>query len=148
MLYAVAGVKLQNRLETRSDLLEELQNNSFAIRYVRASHNQITSLAVDLRGKLLAMSDSGWRGALRGHVALEGRGRPVALSGSIAQEAMAFSPDGRTLAVLTEGGSPDDAVQQDPRTSTRSTSRPTGPASSARGPACSARCLSVGFAGL
>ena len=28
MLYAVLGVKLQNRLETRGDLLEELQNNS------------------------------------------------------------------------------------------------------------------------
>ena len=141
MLYAVAGVKLQNRLETRGDLLEELQNNSFAIRYIRASHNQITSLAVDPSGKLLATGDSA--GVVRFEDMSRWRptGTPVALSGSIPQEAMAFSPDGRTLAVLTEGGSPRQCgSKRDPRTSTRSTSRPTGSASLARGAACSPRC--------
>jgi Novel STAND NTPase 1 len=114
MLYAVAGVKLQNRLETRSDLLEELQNNSFAIRYIRASDNQITSLAVDPSGNLLAMSDSA--GVVRFEDMSRWRptGRPVALSGTIPGEAMAFSPDGRTLAVLTEGGTPDNAIQAGP----------------------------------
>jgi WD40 repeat protein len=101
-------------LETRGDLLEELQNNSFAIRYIRASHNQITSLAVDSSGKLLAMGDSA--GVVRFEDISRWRpnGTPVTLSGSIPQEAMAFSPDGRTLAVLTEGGSPDGAVQAGP----------------------------------
>jgi WD40 repeat protein/class 3 adenylate cyclase/energy-coupling factor transporter ATP-binding protein EcfA2 len=111
MLYAVTGVKLQNRLETRGDLLEELQNNSFAVRYIRASHNQITSLAVDPSGRLLATSDSA--GVVRFEDMSQWRssGRPVALGGSIPQEAMAFSPDGRTLAVLAEGGTPEGAIQ-------------------------------------
>ena len=114
MLYAVAGVKLQNRLETRGDLLEELQNNSFAIRYIRPSHNQITSLAVDPNGRLLAMGDSA--GVVRFEDMSRWRlsGTPVTLSGSIPQEAMAFSPDGRTLAVLAEGGSPEGAIQAGP----------------------------------
>ena len=83
MLYAVAGVKLQNRMETRSDLLEELQNNSFAIRYIRASQNQITSLAVDLSGKLLATSDSAGVVRFEDMSRWIPTGRPVALSGSI-----------------------------------------------------------------
>jgi WD40 repeat protein/class 3 adenylate cyclase/energy-coupling factor transporter ATP-binding protein EcfA2 len=114
MLYAVTGVKLQNRLETRADLLEELQNNSFAVRYIRASHNQTTSLAVDPSGKLLATSDSA--GVVRFEDMSQWRpsGRPVALSGSIPQEAMTFSPNGRTLAVLTEGGTADNAIQAGP----------------------------------
>ena len=114
MLYAVAGVKLQNRLETRSDLLEELQNNSFAIRYIRASDNQINSLAVDPSGRLLATGDSA--GVVRFEDMSRWRptGSPVALSGSIPEEAMAFSPDGRTLAVLSEGGTPDNGIQAGP----------------------------------
>jgi WD40 repeat protein/class 3 adenylate cyclase len=114
MLYAVAGVKLQNRSETRSDLLEELQNNPFAIRYIRASHNQITSLAVDPSGRLLATGDSA--GVVRFEDISRWRptGRAVALSGSVPGEAMAFSPDGRTLAVLTEGGADDGAIQAGP----------------------------------
>ena len=114
MLYAVAGVKLQNRLETRGDLLEELQNNSFAIRYIRASQNQITSLAVDLSGKLLATSDSAGVVRFEDMSRWIPTGRPVALSGSIPGEAMAFSPDGKTLAVLTEGGTPDNGIQAGP----------------------------------
>ena len=58
MLLAVAGVKLQNRLETRGDLLAELQHNPALIRLIRPSQNQITSLAVNPRGQLLATSDS------------------------------------------------------------------------------------------
>ncbi len=114
MLYAVAGVKLQNRLATRGDLLEELQNNSFAMRYIRASDNQITSLAVNSSGKLLAMGDSAGVVRFEDMSRWRPNGTPVTLSGSIPQEAMAFSPDGRTLAVLTEGGSPDAGIQAGP----------------------------------
>jgi len=114
MLYAVTGVKLQNRLETRSDLLEELQNNSFAVRYIRPSHNQITSLAVDPSGRLLATGDSAGVVRFEDMSAWSPSGRLVTLSGSIPQEAMAFSPDGRTLAVLTEGGTADNAIQAGP----------------------------------
>ena len=58
MLYAVTGVKLQNRLQTRSDLLTVLQDNPDAIRLLRPSQNEITALSVDPTGRLLATGDS------------------------------------------------------------------------------------------
>ena len=106
MLYAVLGVKLQNRLETRSDLFAELQNNPATIRLIRPSHNQITSLAVNPRGQLLATGDSAGVVRFEDMSRWTASGRPVALKGSIPQEAMTFSPDGSTLAVLSETGSP------------------------------------------
>ncbi|MBV9167722.1 MAG: PQQ-binding-like beta-propeller repeat protein [Solirubrobacterales bacterium] len=107
MLYAVAGVKLQNRLQTRSDLLTVLQNNPDAIRLLRPSQNEITSLAVNGGGQLLATGDSGGIVRFEDMSHWTASGRPLALKGSIPQEAMMFSPDGRTLAVLSETGSPE-----------------------------------------
>ncbi len=111
MLYGVLGVKLQDRLETRGDLLAELQNNPFAIRYIRPSHNLIASLAVDLHGRLLAMGDSSGVVRFEDMARWTASGRPLALGGSIPNEAMAFSPSGDTLAVLTVGGSTDNNIQ-------------------------------------
>jgi WD40 repeat protein len=113
MLYAVAGVKLQDRLETRSDLLQELQDKPFAIRLIRPSQNQIPSLAVNSRG-LLAAGDTA--GIVRFEEMKNWRpsGRPIQLAGSIPQEAMAFSPNGATLAVVTVAGSPQGPIQAGP----------------------------------
>ncbi len=111
MLYGVLGVKLQDRLETRGDLLAELQNNPFAIRYIRPSHNLIASLAVDPSGRLLAMGDSAGVVRFEDMSRWTASGRPLALGGSIPNEAMAFSPSGDTLAVLTVGGSTDNNIQ-------------------------------------
>ena len=106
MLYAVLGVKLQNRLQTRGDLLAELQNNPDTIRLIRPSRNQITSLAVNPRGQLLATGDSAGVVRFEDMSRWTASGRQVSLKGSIPQEAMTFSPDGSTLAVLSETGSP------------------------------------------
>ncbi len=110
MLYAVLGVKLQNRLQTRSDLLAEVQNNPFAIRYIQASHDQITSLAVNSRG-LLAMSDSAGVVRFEDMSRWSPSGKPVTLGGSIPNEAMAFSPSGDTLVVISETGAPEGGIQ-------------------------------------
>ena len=107
MLYAVAGVKLQNRLETRSDLLSVLQNNAETIRLLRLSQNEIASMAVNLRGQLLATGDSAGVVRFEDMSHWTASGRPLALQGSIPQEAMTFSPDGKTLAVLSETGTPE-----------------------------------------
>ena len=114
MLYAVLGVRLQNRLETRGDLLAELQNNPAVIKLIRPSQNQITSLAVNPRGQLLATSDSAGVVRFEDMSRWNVSGPPVALGGSIPQEAMTFSPDGETLAVLTEGGIPEGPIQAGP----------------------------------
>jgi WD40 repeat protein len=106
MLYAVTGVKLQNRLAIRGDLLTVLQSNSDAIRLLRLSQNEITSLAVNTTGRLLATGDSAGVVRFEAMSRWTASGRPLALKGSIPQEAMTFSPDGKTLAVLSETGSP------------------------------------------
>jgi WD40 repeat protein len=111
MLYAVLGVKLQNRLQTRGDLLAELQNNPAAIREIRPSNNQIMSLAVGSRGHLLATGDTAGVVRFEDMSRWTPSGSPIMLGGSIPWEAMAFSPRGDTLAVLTEGGSPEGGIQ-------------------------------------
>jgi class 3 adenylate cyclase/WD40 repeat protein len=111
MLYAVLGVKLQNRPETRGDLLAELQNNPATIKLIRPSRNQITALAVNSRGQLLATSDSAGIVRFEDMSRWTASGAPLALPGSIPQEAMTFSPDGDTLAVLTEEGIPESQIQ-------------------------------------
>ena len=105
MLYAVAAVKLQDRLETRSDLLTVLQNNPDAIRLLQPSQDDIRSLAVDSDGRLLASGDSAGVVRFENMSTWTASGKPVALTGSIPEEAMTFSPDGKTLAVLSETGS-------------------------------------------
>ena len=83
MLYAVAGVKLQNRLQTRSDLLTVLQNNPDAIRLLRPSQDDIRSLAVDSDGRLLASGDSAGVVRFENMSHWTASGRPIALRGSI-----------------------------------------------------------------
>ena len=111
MLYAVLGVKLQNRLQTRGDLLAELQNNPAAIREIRPSNNQILSLAVGSRGHLLATGDSAGVVRFEDMSRWTPSGSPIMLGGSIPWEAMAFSPRGDTLAVISETGAPEGGIQ-------------------------------------
>jgi WD40 repeat protein len=111
MLYAALGVKLQNNLQTRGDLLAELQDNPFAIKEIHPSNNQILSLAVGSRGDLLATGDTAGVVRFEDMSRWTPSGSPITLGGSIPWEAMAFSPRGDTLAVLTEGGSPEGPIQ-------------------------------------
>ena len=101
MLYAVAAVELEDRVETRGDLLNVLQTNPAAIRILRPSGANIPALAVSPDGRLLASGDEAGVVRFTDLRSWEPSGAPMRLPGAIAPLAMAFSPDGRTLAVGT-----------------------------------------------
>lgn len=101
MLYAVAGVKLQDNQETRGDLLTLLQKNYAAIRVIRPSHDEITALAVDPRADLLAIGDSAGVVRFESMSSWRQSGPPLRLGGAVGPQAVAFSPRGNSLAVVT-----------------------------------------------
>ena len=103
MLLAVAGVKLQNRVETRSDLLAALQRSPALIRVLRPAANEIEALRVSPDGRLLAVGDAAKVVRFIGIGTGRQQGAAVRLSNQVAPYAMSFSPDGRTLLVLTVG---------------------------------------------
>ena len=100
LLLGVLGVRLQDRVQTRSDLLAVLQKNFAAIRMFRPTRNRVTALAVSPDDGLLATGDDagavrfenihGWRPS----------GSAVRLHGGVARGAMTFAPGGRTLLVI------------------------------------------------
>ena len=101
MLYAVAAVEVEDSVETRGDLLATLQRNWAAVRSLQLSSTSLTGAAVS--HGLLASADSA--GVVR-FVDLDTwkpDGAPVDVGRHIDWEAVAFSPDGRTLAVATRG---------------------------------------------
>ena len=103
LLLAVAGVRLQNRLETRSDLFADLQQDAALIRLIRPSGVEVTALRVSPDGRLLAVGDSS--GAVRfiDLASWRPRGAVVRLDEPVGERALSFSPDGRTLMVLAIG---------------------------------------------
>ena len=103
MLLAVAGVKLQNRAETRSDLLAVLQRSPALIRLLRPAANELEALAVSPDGRLLAVGDAAKVVRFIGVGTWRQQGAAVRLSNQVAPYAMSFSPNGRTLLVLTVG---------------------------------------------
>jgi WD40 repeat protein len=103
-LLAVAGVQLKDMAETRGNLLTVLQKTPALFRLIHTSPSAVASLAVSPDGGLLASGDSG--GAVHFHDlrTWEPSGETVRLEGSVSQQALAFSPDGRTLAAATATG--------------------------------------------
>ncbi len=101
LLLGVLGVKLQNRVQTRSDLLAVLQKNYAAIREFRPTRNEVTAVAVNPGDRLLAVGDDagvvrfedvhGWHPA----------GPAVRLPGGIARGSMVFSSKGTTLFAIS-----------------------------------------------
>ena len=91
MLYAVHGVKLQNRLQTRSDLLTELQNNPDAIRCsARRRTRSRRWLSIRADGCSPWATPPGWCAS---RTCRAGGERPAAGARCLdPQEAMAFSP--------------------------------------------------------
>jgi WD40 repeat protein len=104
LLLGVAGVKLQDLAETRGDLLTILQEEPALVRLIHTGGNTVNSIAVRPDGRLLASGDSA--GAIHFHdlQTWEPSGETVRLEGSISQQALVFSPDGRTLAAATAAG--------------------------------------------
>ena len=104
LLLAVTGVRLQDRPETRSDLLTVLQNNPALTHVSRPLDDLIDAVAISPDGSTLAVVDSA--GELR-FVALAGwrpLGAPVQIGAPVAPRAMSFAPDGASLVVLTAEG--------------------------------------------
>jgi WD40 repeat protein/class 3 adenylate cyclase/tRNA A-37 threonylcarbamoyl transferase component Bud32 len=101
MLYAAAAVNLEDRVETRANLLAALQRNPAAIRVLRLTRTSIAALVVSPDGRLLASGDE--RGVVRFTDLRTWKpiGAPVRLQRAVALQAMDFSPDGRTVAVGT-----------------------------------------------
>ena len=101
MLLGVAAVRLQNRVETRSDLLAVLQRNPGLTHFVRPFSDILTGVQVSPDGRLLAVADSA--GVIR-FVDLgtwKRVGADVRLGDPVAPQAMSFAPDGRALMVMT-----------------------------------------------
>jgi WD40 repeat protein/class 3 adenylate cyclase len=103
-LLAVAGVQLQDLPETRGDLLTVLQKTPALFRLIAPTRSGISSIAVSPDGRLLARGDSA--GAVHFHDLRMWKpiGESVRLEGSVSQQALAFSPDGRSLAAATVTG--------------------------------------------
>jgi class 3 adenylate cyclase/WD40 repeat protein/tRNA A-37 threonylcarbamoyl transferase component Bud32 len=111
MLLGVAAVRLQNREETRSDLLAVLQRNPALTHFIRPFRDPVIGVEVSPDGRLLAVANLGgdvrfidlptWRQAGTAH-----------LGNSIVPGAMSFSSDSRTLMVVTffPGGSALEAI--------------------------------------
>jgi WD40 repeat protein len=104
LLYALAGVELDDRLETRSNLLTVLQRNPAALRTLYLSTQGITALAAGPGGSLLAVGDENGTIRFLDPRTWETVGGTVRVGAGVTLQGMTFSPDGRTLAVATEEG--------------------------------------------
>jgi WD40 repeat protein len=104
LLLAVNAVKLQNRFETRSDLLTTLQQNAALIRLIRPSTADITALATSPDGRLLALGDASGTIRFIDLAAWSTSGAVVRVDAPIGRGALSFSRDGQTLMALAVGG--------------------------------------------
>jgi WD40 repeat protein/class 3 adenylate cyclase/tRNA A-37 threonylcarbamoyl transferase component Bud32 len=101
LLLGVAAVKLQNRVETRSDLLAVLQRNPALIRLIRPFSDLLVAVQVSPNGRLLAVADSAGVVRFIDLATWTRVGEDVRLGSPVAPRAMSFSPDGRTLMVVS-----------------------------------------------
>ena len=102
LLLAVTGVELQNRLQTRSDLFADLQQNAALIRLIRPSNVQITALDVSPVGRLLVVGDES--GTVRFiNLATWRTQGAVVLDEPIGDRDLSFSPDGHTVMAVAIG---------------------------------------------
>jgi WD40 repeat protein/class 3 adenylate cyclase/tRNA A-37 threonylcarbamoyl transferase component Bud32 len=104
MLLAVAGVQLEDRLNTRGDLLAVLQRNPAALGIHDISPSVITALAADPSGRLLATGDENGVVRFTDIDTWSPAGAEVRVPGAVGVQSMAYAPDGRTVAVGTHDG--------------------------------------------
>ena len=97
MLMAVAGVRLADTPETRTNLFAALQRSPAAMRVIHPSGSYLASLAVSSDGNLLATVDGD--GVLRfwSLGTWTQSGASIKIGGGINRRGMVFSADGRTL---------------------------------------------------
>ena len=101
LLLAVAGVKLENRPETRSYLLAALQRSPALIRMLRPSQTQVDGLQFTPDGRLIALGDAAGVVRFYDPSSWQPQGSAVRLPAPVDPLATSFSPDGRTLIVMT-----------------------------------------------
>jgi WD40 repeat protein/class 3 adenylate cyclase len=104
LLLAVAGVKLKNLPETRSNLLAALQRTPAAIRIIRPSTSEIDALAISPDGQLLATGDAAGAVRFEDLRTWKPSGATIQLPAPVPPSALRFSPDGHTLAVASAQG--------------------------------------------
>jgi hypothetical protein len=97
LLLAVTGVELQDRLETRSYLFADLQQNAALLRLIRPSNVEISALDVSPDGRLLVVGDESGTVRFINLATWRTQGALVRLDEPIGQRDLAFSPDGRTV---------------------------------------------------
>ena len=105
LLLGVAAVKLQDRAETRSDLFADLQQNAALIRLLRPSKIEISAMRVSPDGRLLAVGDLAGTVRFIDLRTWRPSGPVVRLADPVAERALSFSPDGRTLMAVAIGAS-------------------------------------------
>ena len=103
LLLAVTGVELQDRLQTRSDLFADLQQNAALLRLIRPSDVEITALAVSPDGRLLVVGDASGTVRFIDLATWRTQGAVVRLDEPIGQRDLSFSPDGHTVMAVAIG---------------------------------------------
>jgi class 3 adenylate cyclase/WD40 repeat protein len=101
LLLGVTAVKLQDRAETRSDLLAALQRNPDLIHFMRPFADLLAAVRVSPDGRLLAVADAAGVVRFVDLATWRRTGSEVNLGAPVASNAMSFSPDSRTLVVVT-----------------------------------------------
>jgi energy-coupling factor transporter ATP-binding protein EcfA2 len=104
MLLALAGVKLDNIPETRSDLLAALERSPAVIRVVHPSTGEITGVAIGPDGRLMVTGDSDGAVRFEDLRTWTPSGGAVQLPSPVLPNTVRFSPDGRTVAVASGAG--------------------------------------------
>lgn len=104
LLFAVAGVNLEDRLETRGDLLTVLQQTPALIHFARPSRSDISGLAASPDGRLLAVADGEGLVHFLDLRTWKPQGEAIRLAGEGIEQAIAFSPDGNILAAASATG--------------------------------------------
>ena len=99
LLQAVAGVELQDRLETRSSLLTVLQRNPAALGFHKVAPDGLTAMAVAPGRQLLVTGDDAGSVRITDMRTWTQAGDAVRLPGGVGIHAMAFAPDGRHVAI-------------------------------------------------
>jgi WD40 repeat protein len=104
MLYGVAAVELEDRVQTRGQLLATLQRNPGLLLTRRLSAVEVSGAAISPDGRLLASGDRDGVVRFTDLRTWKPSGRSVRLGRPVPEQAMAFSPDGRTVAVGAGSG--------------------------------------------
>ena len=104
MLYGVAAVELEDRVQTRGHLLATLQRNPGLLLTRRLSEVEVSGAAISPDGRLLASGDRDGVVRFTDLRTWKPSGPSVRLGRPVPEQAMAFSPDGRTVAVGAGSG--------------------------------------------